>query len=92
MIGSATPRHWCAACVLLFLAALGWMLVAGGRFLMPASADVLVWCCLRQGESCTGDYDPARCAVDGIAYSRERGLCAAACASLFPPHGASTTR
>lgn len=92
MIGFATPRHWCMVFVLLFLGALGWVVLAGGRFLMPASADVLVWCCLREGQPCMGDYDPGRCAVDGIAYSREHGLCAAACASLLPPNGIPETR
>jgi hypothetical protein len=50
--------------------------------LLEASQGPLVWCCMGRSGACAGNVDPAACVNQGGAFSRERDLCDAACATL----------
>jgi hypothetical protein len=74
---------WRAICVLLLLAATAVLVVMMlMRYVFPSQASVTGWCCMRQGDSCMGEYDVDKCIGEGgYAFAMNESTCMLTCES-----------
>lgn len=93
MIRSAMFRQWCALGAVLIPGLFIVTMMLGKWSLLAPASEIRVWCCMRAGGGCHGGEDAEQCVNDGaLAFSSEKDLCAAACASALPLHGAPSSQ